>query len=147
MFNTCGGVLREGVPMRYRAIQEHARRDPIRLMCRALAVSPAGYSAWRDRPESRRATANRTLLSTIRGIHGESRATYGSPSIWNALVKQGHCCGHASHRAAYACRRDPGQNREAVARDDAVGSPVARSRDHPSSPVHGVASPPGVGWR
>ena len=29
--------------MRYRAIQEHDRRYPIRLMCRALAVSAAGY--------------------------------------------------------------------------------------------------------
>lgn len=30
--------------MRYRAIREHDRRYPIRLMCRALTVSPAGYS-------------------------------------------------------------------------------------------------------
>lgn len=27
-FNTCGDVLREGVRMRYRAIQEHDRCDP-----------------------------------------------------------------------------------------------------------------------
>ncbi len=49
--------------MRYRVIQEHDRRDPIRLMCRALAVSPAGYYAWRGRPESRRAAAALTLRS------------------------------------------------------------------------------------
>ena len=79
--------------MRYRAIQEHDRRYPIRLMCCALHVSPTGYYAWRDRPESRRATASRTLLSAIRVIHRESRATYGSPSIWDALVKQGHAVG------------------------------------------------------
>ena len=24
-------------------------------------------------------------------IHRESRETYGSPSIWDALLKQGHC--------------------------------------------------------
>ena len=38
IFYTCGGVPREGIPMSYRAIQEHDRRFPIRLMCRALAV-------------------------------------------------------------------------------------------------------------
>ncbi len=30
--------------MRYRAIEEHDRRYPIRLMCRTLAVSAAGYT-------------------------------------------------------------------------------------------------------
>jgi putative transposase len=29
--------------MKYRAIREHSRRYPIRLMCRTLPVSPAGY--------------------------------------------------------------------------------------------------------
>ena len=88
-----GGVLREGIAMRYRAIQEQDRRYPIRPMCRVLAVSPAGYYAWRDRPESRRAKQNRTLLSIIRVLHRESRETYGSPGIWSALSKQGHAVG------------------------------------------------------
>ena len=88
--------------MRYRAIQEHDRRFPIRLMCQALAVSPAGYYAWRDRPESRRSVHNRTLLSAIRVIHRESRETYGSPSIWDALIKQGH--GVGKHRIARLMR-------------------------------------------
>ena len=79
--------------MRYRAIQEHDRRDPIRLMCRALTVSPAGYYAWAGRPESDRSVHNRALLSAIRVIHQESRETYGSPSIWDALVKRGHGVG------------------------------------------------------
>ena len=69
--------------MRFRAIQEHDRRVPIRLMCRALAVSPAGYHAcaWRARLESIRGAANRALVAKIRVIHGEIRHTYGSPSI------------------------------------------------------------------
>jgi len=75
--------------MRYCAIQEHDRRYPIRLMCRALAVSPAGYYAWRSRPESHRAVSARTLLSAIRVIHQESRETYGSSSIWGRPAQAG----------------------------------------------------------
>lgn len=41
VFTTCGGVLREGVPMRYWVIEEYDRRYPCSLMCRALALSPA----------------------------------------------------------------------------------------------------------
>ena len=72
-------------------------------MCRALNVSPAGYYAWRDRPESRRARQNRTLLATIRVIHRASRETYGSPRIWNALSQQGHDVG--KHRVARLMRQ------------------------------------------
>ena len=84
--------------MRYRAIQEHDRRYPIRLMCRTLAVSPAGYYAWAGRPESDQSVHNRTLLSAILVIHRVSRETYGSPSIWQALVHRGHRIG--KHRVA-----------------------------------------------
>ena len=90
--------------MRYRVIQEHDRRYPIRLMCRALAVSAAGYYAWRARPESARSIQTRTRLSIIRVLHQESRDTYGSPRIWAALVKQGHCVGE--HRVARLMRHD-----------------------------------------
>jgi putative transposase len=88
--------------MRYRAIQEHDRRYPIRLMCRALAVSAAGYYAWRARPESPRSIQARTLLSAIRVVHQESRETYGSPRVWEVLLKQGHHIGE--HRVARLMR-------------------------------------------
>nr|WP_090893575.1 IS3 family transposase [Candidatus Nitrospira nitrificans] len=96
--------LREGVAMRYRVIHEHDRRYPIRLMCRVLAVSAAGYYAWRSRPESARSIQTRILRSAIRVIHQESRETYGSPRIWDALVKQGHRVGE--HRVARLMRQD-----------------------------------------
>jgi putative transposase len=38
-------------------------------MCGALAVSPAGYYAWRARPESPRAAGNRELVDDINRIH------------------------------------------------------------------------------
>ena len=91
--------------MKYRMIRENADRIPIRLMCRALNVSPTGYYAWVDRPESPRAIANRSLLTEIRSIHRESRQTYGSPSIWDALHnKRGQRVGE--NRVARLMRAD-----------------------------------------
>lgn len=101
LFNTCGGVLHEGVAMRSRIIQAYAGRDPLRLMCRTMAVSPAGYYAWCARPESARAAANRALLTDIRQLHRESHQTYGSSRIWHALREQGHRVGE--HRVARSC--------------------------------------------
>ena len=90
--------------MRYRAIQQHDRRYPIRLMCRTLAVSAAGYYAWRTRPESLRSIQARALRLAIRVVHQESRETYGSPRIWKALIKEGHRVGE--HRVARLMRQD-----------------------------------------
>ena len=73
-------------------------------MCRALTVSPAGYYAWAGRPESARSVRNRALRSAIRVVHRESRETYGSPSIWDALVKRGHRVGE--NRIARLMRAD-----------------------------------------
>ncbi|TKS58661.1 MAG: transposase [Nitrospira sp.] len=90
--------------MKYRAIREHTRRYPIQLMCRALAVSPAGSYAWSARPESARCATNPALLADIRVFHRESRQTYGSPSIWQTLVQRGHRVGE--HRVARLMRQD-----------------------------------------
>lgn len=90
--------------MRYRAIQDHAGRFDIRLMCRALKVSSAGYYAWRDRPESRRAQTNRALLVDIRAFHAASRRTYGSPRIARDLRAAGH--GASENRVARLMRMD-----------------------------------------
>jgi len=65
--------------VRSHANQEHDRRDPIRLMCRAL-------------------------VAKIRVIHRAFRETYGSPSIWDALLKQGH--GVRKHRIARIMRAE-----------------------------------------
>ena len=87
-----------------RVTQEHDRHYPVRLMCRRLAVSAAGYYACRGQSESARETANRVLVAKIRVIHRESRETYGSPSIWDALLKRGHKAGE--HRIARLMRAE-----------------------------------------
>jgi len=88
--------------MRYQAMRDHEERVPVRVMCRALAVSPAGYYAWAARPESRRTAAHRRLVTMIRAIHTESRNTYGSPRIHATLQAQGQRIGE--HRVARLMR-------------------------------------------
>jgi hypothetical protein len=55
--------------MRFRFIEDRRADYPVRIMCGALGVSPAGYYAWRSRPESRRSAANRELVDDIRLVH------------------------------------------------------------------------------
>jgi hypothetical protein len=38
----------------FRFIDENQGQWPVRVLCAALDVSPAGYYAWRDRPASAR---------------------------------------------------------------------------------------------
>ncbi|EIM30676.1 hypothetical protein MicloDRAFT_00005790 [Microvirga lotononidis] len=76
--------------MRFRFIEQHARAYPVRLMCRVLQVSPSGYYAWRSRPESTRAAANRGLLQAVQRLHGQHHGRYGSPRIHAALQAEVH---------------------------------------------------------
>ena len=78
--------------MRFAFIEQHASTYPVRLMCRVLTVSPSGYYAWRTRPESPRAVANRQLVAEIRRIEVRHRGRYGSPRMHAALRAEGHRC-------------------------------------------------------
>ena len=62
-------------------------------LCDWLNVSRGGYYAWRNRPESHRAKADRQLLQEITQIHRESRGTYGSPRVHETLKRQGIAVG------------------------------------------------------
>ena len=63
-------------------------------MCQVLAVSSSGYYAWRRRPPSRQQRANERLVKRIHTVHVQSRQTYGSPRITEALQSGGDVCGH-----------------------------------------------------
>jgi putative transposase len=70
-------------------IEDHRDTYPVQLMCSVLEVSPAGYYAWRLRPQSARSAANYELLSAIKQLHQDNHGRYGSPRIHIALQNQG----------------------------------------------------------
>ena len=78
--------------MTFRFIDEHKGHWPIRVLCAALGVSPAGYYTWRARPASARAQQQDALLVEIRAIHAEFQARYGSPRVHAELTARGHDC-------------------------------------------------------
>jgi putative transposase len=76
------------------AFIEHCEKEfPVRTMCRLYGVSAAGYYAWRQRPASERATEDARLLEKIQAIHRDSRETYGSPRVHEALKAKGESVG------------------------------------------------------
>ena len=88
--------------MRYRALLTTPSPLPLRRRCELLEVSRSGCYAWRRRPESARARANRLLVVEMRRIHTEMDRTYGSPRMAPELVGRGLSCGR--HRAARLMR-------------------------------------------
>src|SRR5215467_13729555 len=75
--------------MRFRFIEDRRADYPVTIMCGVLGVSPAGYYAWRSRPESLRSAANRELVDDIRRVHSDTSGRYGSPRIHAELRAQG----------------------------------------------------------
>lgn len=78
--------------MTYRFLESHQETWPIRAMCDALEVSPAGYYAWLRRPPSFQEQRRQALLGLIQGIHAEVKQRYGSPRVHAALVARGEAC-------------------------------------------------------
>lgn len=89
--------------MRFRFVEDHRTAFPVRIMCPVLEVSASGYYAWRRRPQSARAGANRLLLEDIRRVHADSRCRYGSPRVHAALQAEGQRAGR--NRVARLMRR------------------------------------------
>jgi putative transposase len=96
--------------MRFRFIEDHRTVFPVRVMCAVLEVSASGYYAWRERPDSRRAAANRELLTEVRRVHADSRRRYGSPRVHAVLRREGRRVGR--NRIARLMRRHRIQARQ-----------------------------------
>ncbi len=88
--------------MRYGCINRHRDAYPVRMMCGALKVSRSGYYAWRKRPESDRASTDRSLTDSIREIYRDSKGVYGAVKIRAELKAQGQPYGR--HKIARLMR-------------------------------------------
>jgi|TARA_R100001369_G_scaffold8294_5_gene20495 hypothetical protein len=58
-------------------------------MCRLFDVSRGDYYECRSRPLSPRKQQDEALKTKIAKLHGESRATYGTPHIQKQLSAKG----------------------------------------------------------
>jgi len=63
------------------------------MMCGLYGVSASGFYAWQARPKSRRAAEDEQLVERIRTAHTQSRETYGSPRMHEALQRKGESVG------------------------------------------------------
>jgi putative transposase len=77
---------------------------PIGRLCAALAVSPSGYYDWQRRQTQPglRAQADQNLLRELKGLHDQSRQTYGSPRLQVMLRRRGRY--HGRNRIARLMR-------------------------------------------
>ena len=75
--------------MRFAFIAEEKAAFPVRLLCRTLQVSRAGFYAWQGRPPAPRARADDRLGLEIAAIYAESRQRYGSPRVHAELADRG----------------------------------------------------------
>ena len=75
--------------MRFAFIAAERARFPVRLLCRTLQVSRAGFYAWQARPPAPRVRADERLGLEIAAIHAASRQRYGSPRIHVELGDRG----------------------------------------------------------
>jgi putative transposase len=112
--------------MRFRFIETHRTEFAVVTMCRVLAVSKAGYYAWRDRPQSARAVATTALVQVMREIHAASAHTYGSPRMHRELAAHGYACSENRvarvMRAARICAKQ--RRRFRVTTNSAHAAPI-----------------------
>lgn len=75
--------------MRYAFIDAQRDSYPLGMLCRVLEVSRSGYADWRARGKGMPGDEEHRLVAKIRMVHTQSRGTYGSPRVTEALRAQG----------------------------------------------------------
>ena len=128
--------------MKCAVIARHRDEFPVRLMCRVLAVSVAGFYAYLKRPASWRAVIDDLLMAHIRLAFAESGETYGAPRMLLELRAVG--LPTSTKRVARLMREDglvarPRTRRRVVTTDSNHADPIAPNRLARAFDVTGVA--------
>jgi transposase-like protein len=84
-----GGVLCQGVTVKYAWIEAQAGWQPIARLCKVLGVSRSGFLQWRHREPSDRERANRPLDARVAVIHAEGKQGYGRIRVTRTLRQSG----------------------------------------------------------
>jgi transposase InsO family protein len=84
-------------------IRSHEDQFAVRMMCRAMRVSPSGYYEWRDREPSLRAQARECLDAEVKAAFVAQKARAGAPRLTRQLKTQGCTAGH--NQVAQSLRR------------------------------------------
>jgi putative transposase len=71
--------------VKYAFIEQALSDYPVAVACTALEVSPAGYFAWKTRPEAPRTLSERALLRQMKEVFLASGTTYGARRIFAEL--------------------------------------------------------------
>ena len=110
-------------------MKNHAEEFSLTAMCEALEISRSGYYEGLAASTGVRAVDNQRLTSAIVRIHQESRCTYGSPRILDALHGEDWQCG--VNRVARIMREEaivgkcPKRKRVVTTESDHAHSPSA----------------------
>jgi transposase InsO family protein len=79
--------------VKFAFIAAEKARYPVRVLCRVLEVSRAGFYAWHTRPPAARTQQDQRLGVEIQAIHAKSRQRYGSPRVHAELRERGQRVG------------------------------------------------------
>ncbi|WP_144314432.1 IS3-like element ISBps2 family transposase [Burkholderia pseudomallei] len=96
-FKKIHGLLRQGARTLLEVIQAMEKAYPVALMCRLAGVARSSYYAWRSRQG--RSNRDATVLEAVRRIHEETRRSYGSRRMSQALRLLGHNVGRYRARS------------------------------------------------
>ena len=84
--------------MRYQFISSVKKDYPIYILCEVMQVSRSGYYKWQNRGQSSRQKERERLIPVVKEIDRQSKGSYETRRICEALRSRGEQCGRDKAR-------------------------------------------------